>query len=228
MSASNVVNRVTVYLQHLISSKKLGKGEWEGCSNVEGFNTSSWRESPRKLITLVRWIPPDRDWIKLNTRGMWSQVAAGVGGTIRDSNSNLIRGFTARVIALSILDAELQALSRGLDIAKERGSRIWIELESMEVVSMFQTDKYGPANLRYCITSIRNKMRQIESKITQCKGVGNRAAAHLARQGCSEDSQQVFEHNTAPSMVKALIRMDQLNLPNFQPREPEILYSLSS
>lgn len=131
MKAVNVINRVTMHLQQLITASKLRKGEWDGCDKLESFNTSAWKERPRKLIKLVRWIPPDTEWIKLNTKGGWRQSEAGVGGTIRDSGSNLIRGFTAKVDVSSTLDADLQALSLGLDLARERGLRIWIELNSM-------------------------------------------------------------------------------------------------
>lgn len=164
----------------------------------------------------MRWIPPDTGWIKINTKGVWRQSEAGAGGIIRDSRSNIIRGFKTRVSASSALEADLQAIVLGLEIASGRGQRVWIELDSMGAASMLQANRHGPANLHHCITHIRNKMKQMEIKISHCSSVGNRAAVFLAQQGCKEVTQQEFDHVLAPAMVKALSRMDQINMPNFQ------------
>ena len=59
-------------------------------------------------------------------------------------------------------------------------------------------------------------MKQKEIKISQCSKVGNRAVDLLAQQGSKEAMHQEFDHATAPAMIKALTRMDQINMPNFQ------------
>lgn len=48
--------------------------------------------------------------------------------------------------ASSGLEAELQALSLGLDLVGEHGKPTWIEMDTMEVVSMIQANKHVPAN----------------------------------------------------------------------------------
>lgn len=136
-SAEIVFNRIKSYLQNLISAGKLLKFQWKGCGNVEDFNTNSWREAPCKQIRQVRWIPPDANWIKLNTAGVWKGAEAGGGG------GNIQWGFAAKVVATSVLDVALQALSLGLDNAREQQKSVWIELESKEVVSLLQHGRYS-------------------------------------------------------------------------------------
>ncbi|KAG6424568.1 hypothetical protein SASPL_114986 [Salvia splendens] len=76
----------------------------------------------------LRWIPPNTGWLKLNVDGVWSNGEAGAGGTLRDDGGNLICGFKAKVVASSRMDATLQAVSIGLNMAMERGQQIWLEI----------------------------------------------------------------------------------------------------
>ncbi|KAG6436842.1 hypothetical protein SASPL_101746 [Salvia splendens] len=135
---------------------------------------------------------------------------------MRDASSNIVRGFIRKVTAASALDAELQALSLGLEMVTGRGRKVWIESDSKEVISLIQLNKPGPAHLRHQTTFIRNKLKEVVAKYSHCYSVGNKAAEYAAKLGSPENGQQEFDRDTAPAMIKALVRMDQLNMPNFQ------------
>ncbi|KAG6387223.1 hypothetical protein SASPL_152410 [Salvia splendens] len=216
MTAENVFQRTKTYLQNMIKAGKLGRKEWEGCSNLENFDTTTWIERPRKLIKTVRWIPPDTGWLKLNIKGVWNRSGAGAGGIFRDASSNIVRGFFQKVTAASALDAELQALSLGLEMVAGRGRKVWVESDSKEVISLIQLNKHGPAHLRHQTTFIRNKLKEVVAKYSHCYNVGNKAAEYAAKLGSLENGQREFDRDIAPAMIKALVRMDQLNMPNFQ------------
>ncbi|KAG6400368.1 hypothetical protein SASPL_137196 [Salvia splendens] len=200
----------------MIKAGKLRRKECEGCNNLENFDTTTWIERPRKLIKTVRWIPPDTGWLKLNIKGVWNRAGAGAGGIFRDASSNIVRCFIRKVTAASALDAELQALSLSLEMVTGRGRKVWIESDSKEVISLIQLNKPGPAHLRHQTTFIQNKLKEVVAKYSHCYNVGNNAAEYAAKLGSPENGQQEFDRDTAPAMIKALVRMDQLNMPNFQ------------
>ncbi|KAG6433541.1 hypothetical protein SASPL_105155 [Salvia splendens] len=108
-----VFNPAKQHLQHLITSGKLRKEHWTGCEIGEGLDTSVWKEKPRKQVKLIRCIPPDTGWIKLNIEGSWCSTGAGAGGILRDDTDSLIWGFRAKIIASSRRDAILQAVCLG-------------------------------------------------------------------------------------------------------------------
>ncbi|XP_042051359.1 uncharacterized protein LOC121796611 [Salvia splendens] len=216
MTAKNVFPRTKTYLQNMIKAGTLGRKEWEGYSNLENFDTTTWIERRRKLIKTVRWIPPDTGWLKLNIKGVWNRAGAGAGGIFRDASSNFVRGFIRKVTATSALDAKLQALSLGLEMGTGRGRKVWIESDSKEVISLIQLNKPGSAHLRHQTTFIRNKLKEVVAKYSHCYNVGNKAAEYAVKLGSPENGQQEYDRDTTLTMIKELVRMDQLNMPNFQ------------
>ena len=140
----------------------------------------------------------------------------GAGGLLRDEEGNLIRGFKTRISASSHLDAELQALSLGLELVRQRDQRFWIELGDQEVVAMLIAEKYGSANTRHRVTEIRNKLKYMTLRISFIPKEGNKVAIWLAEQGSKESHRFDFNHNTASARTKAMVRMDQIGMPNFQ------------
>ncbi|XP_042028241.1 uncharacterized protein LOC121775255 [Salvia splendens] len=164
-------------------------------------------------------MPPDANWIKLNTAGFWRDTEAGAGGVIRDKEGNIIQGTMARITATSTLDAELQALVIGVDAAREHDIRIWIEMDNKEVVTLLNAKRFGAAALRHLVTAIRNRIKQVEVRITHIRSQGNRVAEFLARHGSLERKGSMFNQGSAPARAKALARMDQLGMPSFCLRE---------
>ncbi|XP_041995716.1 uncharacterized protein LOC121745836 [Salvia splendens] len=183
------------------------------------FNTYTWRENPRQQIRQVRWNPPDAGWIKINSAGIWKDSEAEAGGVIKSAYGSLLNGYMMKIAANAIIDAELQALSIGLDIVKDQGRPTWIELGTKQVVSLLSLKRFGAANLRRRVTDIRNKIRQMEVKFSHIPTQGNKVAVVLAQQGSKRENGSTFGQTSAPAIVTALIRMDQLGYPSFWVRE---------
>ena len=83
-------------------------------------------------------------------------------------------------------------MSTGLDMVGDREQRVWIEMSDPEIISL-----------------LCDKISHIPKK-------GNKVAICFAQQGCMEAELVILDQNTATPLVKALIRMDRLGLPNFQ------------
>ncbi|KAG6418593.1 hypothetical protein SASPL_120797 [Salvia splendens] len=133
----------------------------------------------------------------------------------------ILGGFAESFTAGSALEAELQALTRGLDMAKGLGNVIWIEIDAQEVVNMVENERRRAAQIRHLTTGIRNKLRGCTFKISHIRREGNKVAEFLAKQGGSHSNRTTFNHDTAPLMVKALARMDRLGIPNVRGGEDE-------
>ncbi|XP_041990271.1 uncharacterized protein LOC121741533 isoform X2 [Salvia splendens] len=167
---------------------------------------------------LVQWQPPDHPWVKLNTDGSFAAGSgqAGGGGLVRDSDGMLLGAFCTPLAATSGFEAELLALCQGLLMAKEQGDHVWIELDAAAIVTMLKSGKQGPTALRHTIVQIRLLLRQIQYKITHIPREGNRAADFLASRGTQTSDLTVYDHISAPPILKALVRMDQWGYPNLR------------
>ncbi|OIS99711.1 hypothetical protein A4A49_51764 [Nicotiana attenuata] len=66
----------------------------------------------------VRWVPPPQNIYKLNIDGAHRKNSnyGGVGGIVRDSQGNWIARFSSSVVANTLLQAELTALLKGLEL----------------------------------------------------------------------------------------------------------------
>ncbi|XP_047949131.1 uncharacterized protein LOC125194962 [Salvia hispanica] len=97
---------------------------------------------------MVLWHPPDAPWVKLNTDGVFSSTTleAGEGGLVRGTDGDLLRAFYSPVDASSSFEAELMALIRGLEMAMEFSTHIWIELDSAALVTLMSSGQPGSAD----------------------------------------------------------------------------------
>ncbi|XP_042056258.1 uncharacterized protein LOC121800823 [Salvia splendens] len=111
---------------------------------------------------MVLWHPPDAPWVKLNTDVAFSTstLEAGEGGLVRGSDGGLLRAFCSPVAASSSFKAELMALIRGLEMAMEFSTHIWIELDSAALVTLLLSGQLGFADLRDHMALIRSMTSQ--------------------------------------------------------------------
>ncbi|KAG6431207.1 hypothetical protein SASPL_109284 [Salvia splendens] len=123
-------------------------------------------------------------------------------------------GFAESFTVGSALEVDLQALTRGLDMTKGLGNDIWIETDAQEVVNMVENERRGAAQIRNLMMGIRNKLRGCNFKISHIWREGNKVADYLAKQGGSHTHRITFNQDTAPSIVKAMVHMDRLGIPN--------------
>ncbi|CAN1855901.1 Putative ribonuclease H protein At1g65750 [Linum perenne] len=91
--------------------------------------------------TLISWIPPPDDWLKVNTDGsvIHPHSLAAAGGIIHDFQGRAIDGFSANLGACSIMRAELLAAEIGLSRAWDLGAKkVILELDSLAAVLSIQ------------------------------------------------------------------------------------------
>ena len=68
---------------------------------------------------LISWIPPPRDWIKLNVDGSLNHDLGSIsaGGVIRDDKKMWLTGFAMNKGSGSVIEAELWGILEGLNLA---------------------------------------------------------------------------------------------------------------
>ncbi|CAN1121589.1 Putative ribonuclease H protein At1g65750 [Linum perenne] len=107
------------------------KAQLQSLSNVVG----------RTRDTLISWIPPHDDWLKINTNDSVTQPhsLAAAGGVIRDHQGRNLAAFLTNLGYCSIMRAELRAAEIGLANAWELGAKkVILELDSLAAVHVIE------------------------------------------------------------------------------------------
>ncbi|KAK9749278.1 hypothetical protein RND81_02G114800 [Saponaria officinalis] len=95
----------------------------------------------RKKEITVRWSPPQEDWYVLNVDGAsrGNPGLAGAGGLIRDTKGIMLTAFAEKLGHSTNMRAELMALSRGIQLAKQMGhNRVIVQTDSLTLVNLLQ------------------------------------------------------------------------------------------
>lgn len=223
-SSAHIIAQVTSHLRLLVASGKLVPAHWRGCKPQVDFMPVA--SGPHRLLrsSLVRWVPCEPSWIKLNMDGAFDtdlQSAAG-GGLIRSHSGNLLQAFSSPISASSSFDAELQALLQGLQLATRFNSPVWIEVDAASVVTLLNSPRFGPAQTRHTIAAIRLLLRDMTYRITHIPREGNKAADRLVAQGLHSSTWRTCSRANIPRQIAGYIRIDQLGLPSFRLRYVDI------
>ncbi|XP_042056087.1 uncharacterized protein LOC121800625 [Salvia splendens] len=181
---SHVIWQVTHHLHVPVLAGKLVPNHWRGCAPLVDFMPFSPRQRVLRSL-IVLWHPPDAPWVELNTDSAFSTstLEAGEGGLVRGSDGGLLRAFCAPISASSSVEAKLLALIRGLEMAMELSTHIWIELDSATLVSLLSSGHLGSADFRHHMTLIRSMTSQRHVRFSHIYREGNRAADFLAGRG---------------------------------------------
>ncbi|CAN1779029.1 Putative ribonuclease H protein At1g65750 [Linum perenne] len=143
----------------------------------------------RRRETLISWIPPPDDWLKINTDGsvIHPHSLAAAGGIIRDFQGHAIDGFSANLGACSIMRAELLAAEIGLTRAWDLGAKkVILELDSLAAVLSIQ--ELSAWDTRHGLTLRQIQLlrsRDWQAVVQHCYREANRAADLLAHLGHS-------------------------------------------
>lgn len=93
---------------------------------------------------LVLWMAPPKDHVKLNFDGSFNPLSKvpGVGGIIRDADGILIPAYTWAIAAGHPLEAELQELTKCIEICISLGlSKVFLEGGSPHIGE--KSEKHG-------------------------------------------------------------------------------------
>ncbi|OIT20001.1 hypothetical protein A4A49_61151, partial [Nicotiana attenuata] len=97
----------------------------------------------------VKWPPPSMGIIRLNTDGALNsnKSQAGFGGVFRNHKGDWVMGYTGHHQLSNVIDIELMALLRGLQIAiMHHLTPLEIQMDAQEEITMFKTHaiQYSP------------------------------------------------------------------------------------
>ncbi|XP_060202972.1 uncharacterized protein LOC132631414 [Lycium barbarum] len=185
---------------HIDNSNEEDYAVWE--SAVDGnFSTKNvWEEirehKLEEFLTgqkIVRWAKPDTNKVKLNTDGSFSGNRAGIGGILRNSESNMVMAFAIPVDCNSSSMAKAYAVKHSMQWCLQNGSsNIVLELDSLMIVEMLQNK--GTNNLKFkgIIEEIMSMINRMDCSIEQCYREANQAADGLAKYAAKRVDNHIF------------------------------------
>jgi len=163
----------------------------KGASDMLDYNVSRLFNLPLKtkrisIAKTVTWIPPSLGIVKINCDGSsFGQNPCGVVGyVIRDSSCNFLGAMASNIGQASSLEAEFCAFMLATKKEKEMSfPRLWMETDSIAVVTAFYKDTYIPWKMRIRWHNCLIFCRQIGCTCTHILRKGNRVADALAKNG---------------------------------------------
>ncbi|KAK1327173.1 hypothetical protein QJS10_CPA01g01639 [Acorus calamus] len=158
----------------------------------------------------VQWIPPDSNWLKVNSDGSLSEDRGGYGAIIRDEKGNFIIGAAGQSNPKSINLLEFQGILLGLELGLQIGaSRIWFEADSTTAIAWLK----GTGSLPWTALRIQRKLQMglalLQSwKISHVHREGNSVADLLASHRTSNGTSIYQIHDLWPT-IEELLRKDK-------------------
>ena len=141
--------------------------------------------------TLVRWEAAPEGWSILNTDGAskGNPGPAGCGGVLRGDRGEWKWGFAMNTGHCSSMKAEIMAVLKGIQVAKERGvQKLWIRSDSCVLVGILRgAIKSNPVHgslIQRCKVLLSDS--NWETKVTHCFREANQVANILANKGVSK------------------------------------------
>ena len=136
----------------------------------------------------IKWELPPEGWVILKKDGAakGNPGRAGAGGVIRGDRGNWIVGFSEHLGHCSSMKAEIRAVFRGLQLAKEENlHKVWIRTDSLVVVGMLTNKMQWHPEHHFLLQQCVRLMQQAdwEVTITHCYREANQVADFLANKG---------------------------------------------
>ncbi|BAT87000.1 hypothetical protein VIGAN_05033700 [Vigna angularis var. angularis] len=97
-----------------------------------------------KEIIPVEWKKPSIGWTKLNFDGSCKSLTgkASIGGLVRNHNAEFLLGYAESIGEANSTVAELTALRRGLELARENGwNDLWLEGDAKTLLEIIEKGK---------------------------------------------------------------------------------------
>ncbi|KAL0374197.1 UNVERIFIED_CONTAM: putative ribonuclease H protein [Sesamum radiatum] len=214
-SAQRIIRNVCAYLSRLHKAQGMKAKNWQGdllvAAKLGFFFPKTTPQSPK----VIRWRYPIEGWWKLNTDGAskGNPGCAGAGGIIRDCHGRFILGFADGLGVQTNTYAELYAIVRGLQLAKNaKCSHLEVERDSKVALQIIHNSA-GDWKVQHLLTRLRSLHRDINVIFSHVYREGNQPADILANQACHQNTNQTLLR--AEGRLASLIRLDNL-LPNFR------------
>ncbi|KAF9594811.1 hypothetical protein IFM89_034794 [Coptis chinensis] len=163
------------------------------------------RKEPIQCI----WKKPEEGIAKLNPDGAMSESGCGIGGTIRDSNGEVLLIFTSFGGIRSVLFKELKAILCGLKGSlKIQISRIQVASDSIRVLNILKGKESPPWQCVEVTTTIKKLLREFVSvSFVHVFRETNCAADHLA--SLATDHEVEFFVPPHTSLLMSIVEEDK-------------------
>ncbi|XP_057831928.2 uncharacterized protein LOC131042633 [Cryptomeria japonica] len=162
--------------------------------------------APKINRKLIRWAPPQGDWVKLNFDGACrgNPGPAGIGVVIRNSSGILLGGLYGSLGLATNNEAEIRALAAGLDLCIQRGlDKICFEGESQIIINGVTKSNFPNWKLGKWVHHINKSLESINSfEFKHNYREGNKVVDLLANMGIEKNiGTIVFSNEDADTMV---------------------------
>jgi ribonuclease HI len=186
-------------------------------SFLKKFRISIHHPRPSFLKEVI-WHPPLLDWYKCNIDGAscGNPGNASCGGIFRNYEADFVYGFAEPLGINNAYVAELCGAMRAIEIAFDKQwTRLWIETDSLSVVSTFnRSDRQVAWSLRNRWNNVILKARQMNVIITHIYREGNQVADSLANYGLSLTS--IVFWDDVPLFVRDSFIKNKQGIPSFR------------
>ncbi|KAI3473730.1 hypothetical protein Pfo_031188 [Paulownia fortunei] len=137
---------------------------------------------------------------------------------LEDHLGNAILAYHEYIGDQNSIYAEIFALTRGLELAKEQGiSKLWIEIDAQVVINLITSMKaQGHWKLQEMLAKCKNIMKQMHTRITHIYREGNKVADFLANEACNTQTSRILTSQQLSGPIIGLLRVDQLDIPSFR------------
>ncbi|OIT29711.1 hypothetical protein A4A49_57393, partial [Nicotiana attenuata] len=160
----------------------------------------------------IKWyLPPPHNY-KLNIdASLGNHNTGGIGGIIRNSQGDMIVGFTNKIKAYNSTHAELQALHVGLKLAHDKGlAPLEIDTDSTDIIQLLEHNSF-PAytntilECRYLLKRLGNPVARLSFR------EGNKVAHFLCKLGSKQQhlSPTTTILHSPPDPIKRIIQEDK-------------------
>jgi ribonuclease HI len=191
-------------------------------SNMKNYSLSvnaiTTQAEHQRIVVSVRWSPPPRGWVRLNTNGSCRDCGhIGCGGIIRGSDGEWLGGFSKYISIGSAYLAELWGVLEGLMYARRlQFCFIELHIDSLVVVQAITSNGHGSWKGRSLVEQIRRLLAlDWQVVVHHSYREANQCADALANYGCSMDAGISF-FDFCPSSIKHLLLFDMMG--NTTPR----------
>ena len=108
------------------------------------------------------------------------------------------------------------AIHHGMALARELAQPIWVESDAAQAISLAKGLSWGPAHVCRAMALLALHRRHGDYRISFIHREGNRAADLLAKMGLELEEFTRFNAQTAPRLLKAIVRLEEMGVPNIR------------
>lgn len=164
-----------------------------------------------KKQIMIKWMPPDQRWYKLNSDGLkvGDSGGTGYGGLIRDENGRWVVGFVRNLGIASAYVAKSWGVLEGVTLARQRViDFLEINVDSKVVVDGLKGDRQGCLEGWTIVGAIRKMVSGLEQvKISHIYREANQCAdLHVNHARTQEEDLMILEHPIG--LLTQLLLMD--------------------